>query len=148
MAGENRLTDTEKLLRECDAGTKTAVNSIEAVIDRTESEGLHQLLTESLDTHQKIGEEIHDLLSAYDEEGKEPNMMARGMAKMKIEMKMLTENSDHTVADLMIDGCNMGIKKLSEYINQYTEANGEARDMAARLIDAEQTFMEKLRLYL
>ncbi|MBQ6706520.1 MAG: hypothetical protein IJN07_03300 [Clostridia bacterium] len=148
MDEDKMLTDTEKLLKECDAGSKTAVNSIEAVIDRTESEGLHQLLVEALDTHKRLGQEIHDLLNQHAEKGKEPNVMARSMAKMKIEMKMLQENSDHTVADLMIDGCNMGIKSLSEYINQYQKADKASRDIAARLVNAEQTFMDRLRMYL
>lgn len=148
MAESIRETDTEKLLKECDAGTKTAVNSIEAVIDKTESMQLHQLLEESLTTHEKLGDEIHGLLCEHAEPGKEPNKMARGMAKMKINMKMMQENSDHTIAELMIDGCNMGIKKLSEYMNQYTGAEKQAQDMAARLIDAEQAFMDDLRMYL
>lgn len=141
-------TDSEKLLKETDAGCKTAVNSIEAVIDRTESDGLHRLLKTSLDTHQKLGQEIGDMLRENGQPGKEPNPMARGMAQMKIDMKMMMENSDHTVANLMMDGCNMGIQKLSEYMNQYTAADQKVKNVAEKLIDAEQKFMDDLRMYL
>lgn len=141
-------TDSEKLLKETDAGCKTAVNSIEAVIDRAESEGMHKLLKTSLDTHQKLGQEIGDLLREHGDEGKEPNPMARGMAQMKIDMKMMMENSDHTIATLMMDGCNMGIQKLSEYMNDYSNADQKIKDITEKLIDAEQKFMKDLRMYL
>lgn len=144
----NHETDSEKLLKETDAGCKTAVNSIEAVIDRTESDGLHRLLKTSLDTHQKLGQEIGDMLRENGQSGKEPNPMARGMAQMKIDMKMMMENSDHTVANLMMDGCNMGIQKLSEYMNQYTAADQKVKNVTEKLIDAEQKFMDDLRMYL
>lgn len=142
------MTDTEKLLRETDAGCKTAVNSIEAVIDRAESKEMQELLGKSLKTHKQLGEEIGGLLRTHGEEGKEPNPMARTMAEMKIDWKMMMENSDHTIANLMMDGCNMGIQKLSEYINQYAAADSKVVDIAERLIGAEQKFMDELRMFL
>lgn len=141
-------TDTEKLLKECDAGTKTAVGSIREVMDKAKSEDLQRLLKECLETHEKLGNDIHAMLRAAGESGKEPSGMAKTMSKMKIDMKMMMENSDHTIAELMMDGCNMGIQKLSEYMNQYTAAEKDAQDLAARLIDAEQAFMDKLRMFL
>lgn len=141
-------TDTEKLLKECDAGTKTAVGSIREVIDKAKSEELQRLLKECLETHEKLGNDIHAMLHDAGESGKDPHIMAKTMSKMKIDMKMMMENTDHTIAELMMDGCNMGIQKLSEYMNRYTAAEKDAQDLAARLIDAEQAFMDKLRMFL
>ncbi len=145
---DRHLTDSEELLKETDAGCKTAVNSIEAVLDRTDNPALHRLLTEGLKTHQRLGDEIGGMLREHGDEGKEPNPMARGMAQMKIDMKMLIEPTDHTIATLMMDGCNMGIQKLSEYINQYNGADEKVKQMAERLISAEQKFMDELREFL
>ena len=142
------MTDTEKLLKETDAGCKMAVNGIEAVIERAESEKMQSLLRESFKTHKKLGDEIGGLLRMHGDEGKEPNMMANAMSELKIDWKMMVNNSDHTIANLMMDGCNMGIQKLSEYINQYSAAEQKARDMAEKLIDAEQKFMDDLRVFL
>ncbi len=141
------MTDTEKLLKETDAGCKMAVNSIESVIERAQSEKLHELLSTSLKTHKKLGDEIGGLLRIHGSEGKEPNPIANAMSEMKVDWKMMMEKSDHTIATLMMDGCNMGIQKLSEYMNQYTAAEKEARDMAEKLIDAEQKFMDDLRVF-
>lgn len=140
--------DTIKLLKECDAGTKTAVNSINQVRDDTQSDGLKQLLQQNLKEHEEIGNKTHSLLNEYDESGKDPSTMARSMSWMTTSMKLMANNTDHTVADLMMDGCNMGIKKVSEYINKYQDASSESVDLAKRLIKTEQKFMDELRVYL
>ncbi len=141
------MNDTEKLLRETDAGCKMAVASIEDVIDRVENENLHKLLKETLESHKRLGDDVGDMLREYGEEGKDPNPIAKGMATMKVDMKMMMNATDHTVATLMMDGCNMGIQKLAEYVNKYKNADKRAQDFAKRLIDAEDKFMEDLRAY-
>lgn len=141
------MSDTEKLLKETDAGCKMAVASIEDVIDRVENENLHKLLKETLESHKRLGDDVGDMLRAYGEEGKDPNPIAKGMATMKVDMKMMMHDTDHTIATLMMDGCNMGIQKLAEYVNKYKNADKRAQDFAKRLIDAEDKLMEDLRAY-
>ena len=104
--------DTIKLLKECDAGSKMAVSSLDDIMDRLENEKLRKLLNETKDHHAKLGNEIHSLLREYGCEEKEPNPMAKGMSWLKTNMKMSMDKSDATVADLLTDGCNMGIKSL------------------------------------
>ena len=65
-------TDTVKLLRECDAGTKMAVTSIDEVLEKVRDTEMKQLLQESKDHHEKLGDEIHSLLNSHGTEEKEP----------------------------------------------------------------------------
>ena len=57
---------------------------------------------------------------------------------MKTSMKMGMDNSDQTIADLMTDGCNMGVKSLNKYLNQYEAADEVSKDSAKRLIHLEE----------
>lgn len=102
--------DTIKLLRECDAGIKMGVGSIDDVIDRVKSKDLKQLLNACKDEHEKLDRELQQLLDSYHDDGKDPGLMAEGMAKMKTSVKLGMNESDNTIADLMTDGCNMGVK--------------------------------------
>ncbi len=142
------MEDTEKLLRECDAGTKTAVNSIREVLDNVKSEQLLTLLTESLSEHEDIGNEISESLREMGGQGKDPNPMARVMSWMKINFKMLEKGDDKTIAALMLDGCNMGVKQLSTYINEYGNADDKSKRLAKRLINAEERLAKELKNYL
>lgn len=140
--------DTIYLLKECDAGTKMAVTSIDEVLENVQHTELKQLLQKSKDNHEKLGNEIHALLIEYNSEEKDPNPMAKGMSWMKTNMKMAMDNCDATVADLLTDGCNMGIKSLYKYLNQYPAAEKKVKDLCAKLIDIEEELRRDLREYL
>lgn len=139
---------TIDLLKECDSGSKTAVSSIREVLDNTSKEELLTLLTQSLKEHEEIGDEIHRLLSEAGESGKEPNPMAKAMSWLKINIKMLEKPEDKNIAHLMFDGCSMGVKQLSEYLNKYDEADDEAKRLAKRLIKLEEKLAKDLKAYL
>ena len=140
--------DTIYLLKECDAGTKMAISSLDEVMDRVQDSKLKDLLTESKEHHGILGNEIHALLLEYNSEEKEPNAMAKGMSWLKTNMKLEMNTSDATIADLITDGCDMGIKSLCKYLNQYPAANEKVIDICHRLVKIEETLCKDLRAYL
>ena len=139
---------TVDLLKECDSGVKTAVNSIKEVLDNINSQSLRELLTDSLTCHESLGNEIHEMLSELGEKGKDPNPMAKSMSWVKTNVKLAMNESDATIADLMTDGCNMGVKSLSQYLNQYQAADEASKDIAKRLIHIEEQLANELRQFL
>lgn len=141
-------SDTVQLLKECDAGTKMAVASIDEVLDKVYDPQMKSLLAQSKRQHGEIGNALHSLLLQHDSEEKEPNPMAKGMSWMKTAWKMGMEESDATAADLITDGCNMGIKSLARYQNQYKAADEKARDLCNQLIKIEEKLAMELRPYL
>ena len=140
--------DTVKLLRECDAGVKMGVSSIEDVLDNVRSGEMKRILETCKAEHDKLETEIRGLLEKYHDDGKDPNPMAKGMSWMKTNMKMAMNESDATIADLMTDGCNMGVKSLNMYLNQYKAADEVSKDIAKRLINLEEKLAIDLRHYL
>lgn len=141
-------TDTINLLKECDSGTKMAVSSIDEVLDKVCDSNLKQLLSESRSHHEKLGNEIHALLIEHNSQEKDPSPMAKGMSWLKTNVKIGMDESDSAIADLITDGCNMGIKSLHKYINQYTEADSTSRKICDRLIDIEKELCKGLQCYL
>lgn len=140
--------DTIKLLRECDAGVKMGIDSIEDVLSHVRSDRLEQCLTDNKNEHEKLGREIQELLDRYHDEGKEPPAMASLMSDMKTKMMLAIRESDAEIANLMTDGCNMGVKSLSRYLNQYAAADESSKDIAKRLISLEEKLADDLRDYL
>ncbi len=140
--------DTIKLLRECDAGVKMGVASIGDVEKYVSDKCFKEKLMNSKHEHDKLGLEIDALLKEYGDEGKEPNAIAKGMSWMKTNVKLGLNDSDKTVASLMTDGCDMGVKSLSRYLNQYEAAEERAKDIAKRLIAIEERLASDIREYL
>lgn len=140
--------DTIRLLRECDAGIKMGVSAIEDVVDRVADQRFRRLLTDCAAEHDKLKGEIQTLLDKYGDDGKNPNPIAKGMSHMKTGMKLGMDDSDETVADLMTDGCNMGVKSLSQYLNQYKAADETSKDITKRLIALEERLAVDIRGFL
>lgn len=140
--------DTIRLLRECDAGVKMGVASIDQVMDYVKSEDMKRNLNACKDEHNKLSSEIHSLLTEYGDDGKEPNPMAKGMSWLKTNMKLTMEKNDKTIADLMTDGCNMGMKSLGKYLNQYEAADEKSKDITKRLIGIEEKLAIDMRKHL
>lgn len=140
--------DSIHLLKECDAGTKMGIISIDDVIDNVENAKLRQLLIESKDHHKKLLNEIHSLLDQYDSNEKDPGTMATIMSWVKTNSKLIMNDDDSVIADLMTQGCDMGVKSLNKYLNQYPNANHKVKDICNRLISIEDTLRQKLQAYL
>ena len=140
--------DTVKLLRECDAGVKMGVASIREVLDYVDANDLQHRLTDCLTQHEKLGDEIKNLLDRYHDSGKNPNPMAKSMSWVKTNTMLAFKESDATIADLMTDGCNMGVKSLHKYLNQYKAADETSKDIAKRLINLEEKLTVDIRSFL
>ena len=141
-------SDTAKLLKECNSGIKMGVTSIEEVIDNVQDDNFKELLSKNKKEHQELGTKTHKLLNEYSESGKEPNAMAKGMSWIKTNLMMSVNGSDNTIADLMTDGCNMGVKSLNKYLNKYKAADEYSKDIAKKLINLEHQMAVDMRQYL
>ena len=140
--------DTIKLLRECDAGIKMGVASIDDVQEHVKREPRRNMLSRCKQEHEMLRSDLEKQLERFRDEGKDPNPIAKGMSWMKSNMKLSMEDSDATVADLITDGCNMGVKSLSRYLNQYKAADERSKDIAKRLIHLEEQLATDIRQFL
>ena len=140
--------DTIKLLRECDSGIKMGVSAIDEVMDYVKSQKLRESLQKSMKENEELKNDLQQLLIDYHDEGKDPDAMAKGMSWIKTNVKLKMNKSDSVVADLITDGCNMGVKSLNRYLNQYTAADKKSRDLARRIIGTEERLAFEIREFL
>ena len=141
-------TDTINLLRECNAGIKMGEDAIKQLLPHAKSEDLRHTLEVCKNTHATLGDETHALLISYGADTKDPHPIVRAMSSMKICGTMLMKESDKSIAHLMTDGCDMGIKSLSSYLNKYKNADSGAKNIAKRLIASEEYLESKMRDFL
>ena len=141
-------SDTIKLLRECDAGIKMGVSSLDEVLDYVHDEKLEEALKEYSEEHNELQSEIRTLLEKYQDDGKEPNPIAKSMSWVKTNAKLVMDESDHTIADLVTDGCNMGVKSLNRYLNQYKAADEKTKNITKKLIRLEEKLTAEVQKFL
>lgn len=140
--------DTIRLLRECDAGIKMGISSLDDSVKYVKNPELKSILDESAKEHTKIKHNMQKLLDRYHDDGKEPPAMAKGMEWFKTNIKLAVDASDNAVAEFITDGCNMGIKSLSRYLNQYQAADEKSKDISKKLISTEEKLAVDIRQFL
>lgn len=140
--------DTISLLQECSAGANMALSAIEQVMQTVHDPSLRETLSTSHRDHARLRDETNSLLRAQGQSPRAASPIAQSMSWLKTNWKMTVKPGDETVADLIVDGCNMGVKSLTRYQNQFPNSSGHARAIAGQLIDAEEQLSNELRRYL
>lgn len=140
--------DTIRLLRECDAGIKMGISSLDDSVKDVQNPELKSILDKSTKEHMEIKHDMQKLLDYYHDDGKEPPAMAKSMEWFKTNIKLAVDASDNAVADFITDGCNMGIKSLSRYLNQYKAADEKSKDISKKLVSIEEKLACDIRQYL
>jgi hypothetical protein len=140
--------DSVQLLGQCDAGIKMALIAIDEVMPGAEDPKLRRTLHMSKTAHEELLQKTHQLLRLHNAPGKEPNWMAKGMNRLNAGVKLTFRPGDASIADLVVSGCNMGIKNLHKYQNQYKAADCHSRDVADKLIGLEADLANSMYPYL
>lgn len=141
-------TDTVKLLKECNSGIKMGESAIKKILPHVKNPEFRHYLEVAKNTHATLGDETHSLLLENKADTKDPHPIARFMSDMKICTKLCAGGSDKTAADLITDGCDMGIKSIYRYLNQYNDAHQSAKSLARRIIASEEYLEDKIRDFL
>ena len=140
--------DSIELLKQCNSGCKNGTNSMEQVMDYVKDDKLEKLINDYNKKHVKIGDECHKLLNENGAEEKDPNAIVMKMAELGTDVKLMMNDDVYRIAELLIDGCVMGIKTISKYINRCSKADSEVKDIAYELVCVEQDFMNELLAYI
>lgn len=140
--------DTIKLLKECSAGVKMGISSLIDVIDHVKNDDMKRILVSCKESHEKLENETLKLLNEYHKNDKNPDLLAKGMSWIKTNVTLAMDDSDKKIADLITDGCNMGVKSLNRYLNQYKIAEEKVKDITLRLINSEKKLVENLAEFL
>ena len=140
--------DSINLLKECNAGCKSATNSMEQVEPFINNDELRSVIDKYNDKHIKIGDECHEMLNEMEESEKDPHAIAKVFSWVSTEVKLMVDDDSSKIAQLMVDGCNMGIKSVSKYIDQYKNASKEIMSLAKNLVKIEQEFMNDLLVFI
>lgn len=140
--------DSIDLLKETNAGIQMGASTLEELISDVKNENLRNVMHAAKREHDRFGDEAHELLLRYGSDTKEPHPMAKAMSWMKTNVKMTAEPSDATAADLVTDGCNMGVKTLNRYMNQYKKADSSVVSLTKRVIRSEEELIRNVKGYL
>lgn len=140
--------ESTELLKKCNAGAKMAIGTIERVYPFAADREFKDTLSEYIKKHEDIVARTREQLAEYCEGGADPNPFGQFMAKITTKMRLKKDSSDGNIAVIVIDGCNMGAKKLREYKKKYTLATADSCKTLQSLMELEGSLMSEMQNYL
>ena len=141
-------TQTVELLKECNSGCKMAINSMDQIMEYVRDPKQADIIRSYKKKHQDLEDRIGKQLMLNGATEEEPGFMASAMSWFSTEMKMSMQNDSSQAAKIMMDGCNMGIQSVAEYINKYTSGSKEGKELAKELVKIEEDFMQEMKQFL
>ena len=125
-------TSTYEILKECNSGCRMALNSIEQLAVYLKSQELQDLFCKYKEDYEKMEKESIRLSEGKLQEEKLSEKAAETFAWISAEVKMMLNDDSSKIAEMMIDGANMGIKSITEKLNRYPEAEKESISLAKK----------------
>ena len=140
--------ETISILKECDAGVKMALASLDDVWEHVQQSELRAILNTTRAQHQAVGREVQQMLDEYGGKEKDPNPVARKMSAVMTRTKLGLDKSDAACARVLAEGCDMGVQSLHRYLNRYRGAEVPARAACRTLVAIEEQLGRDLRQFL
>ncbi len=139
---------TVDLLDQVNTGCKMAINSMKQVKEYIVDEKLKNLINSYTDEHERLEKETGDQLARYGKAEESPGLMASAMSWISTEAKLLIKDDARQIAKIIMDGCNMGIQSVAEYLNKSDNASPESVHLAKRLIKTEEDLMGEMKQFM
>lgn len=137
------------VLDELSKGCCMGMDAIYFIMDKVEDDSLKEELTKQYSKYQKIHNGICKLYPEYNREDdpKETSMMNKAMTWYGIEMKTLMDNSTSKIAELLLQGTNMGIIEGRKLLN-HKDTDKEIESLVQAYVDMQEEAVEKLKTFL
>lgn len=136
------------VLDEINKGACMGMDAIHFVLDKVEDDALHKILDEQYNKYKNISEKICKLYPEYSKkEPHETNAMNKIMTWYGIEMKTLTDHTSSKIAELLLQGTNMGIIEGRRLLN-HKSTDDEVHSIVQEYVDMQEDAVEKLKRFL
>ena len=124
------------------------VLGLQDLLPQAESSGMRQSLRSQIREYQDIAHSSAQLLQAKGAQPKDPGLMARLSSQAMATVKTLADSSDSKLAEMVIQGNNMGVTKGLKHLHDYRGNDPKIRALAEKLLAAEQANVSQMQPFL
>lgn len=144
------MDKTNEILEQIYKNVKMGSESITSLLPKVKDERMISDLTTQLTGYQNFACRASDLLHSGGSSPKEESFMKKIPAKAGIMMNAAIDPTSSHIAEMMIQGSNMGIVDMTKYINESKRCNvsKEAVALANDVVTFEENNIQRLKAYL
>jgi len=136
------------VLDELNKGACMGMDAIHFIMDKVEEEGLKKELDIQYNKYKKIHDEICDLYPEYsDNEPHDTSAMNKVRTWYGIEMKTLLDSTTSKLAELLMQGTNMGIIEGRRLLN-HKSTDEAINNLVREYVEMQEAAVENLKKFL
>ncbi len=139
------------VLDELNKGTCMGRDAIHFILDKVQDDNLKKELNRQYEKYKSISEKICELYPEYntnsEETPHETNTMNKVMTWYGIEMKTFMDDSTSKIAELLLQGTNMGIIEGRKLLN-HKDTDEQVEKLIKEYVDMQEDAVEKLKQFL
>ena len=136
------------VLDELNKGACMGMDAIHFIIDKVTDDKLKKELNRQYQDYKKINEQICELYPEYScKEPHETTKLNKIMTWYGIEMRTMVDDTTSKLAELMMQGTNMGIIEGRRLLNQ-KNTDPEVQEIVEEYVDMQEHAVEKLKQFL
>lgn len=124
------------------------VEAIDDIKNVIHDESLRSEVMAQKRAYEDIRERALAELSPTDKEDVDTCLLAKAMLKSSIAVNTLVDKSNKNIAEMLIEGVNMGINELTSQVNKLHDAGEEPPEIATDLLNAYSASLNTLRTFL
>lgn len=149
---EEKIMNEDKnevnVLDELNKGACMGQDAIHFILDKVEDKNLKKELDNQYNKYKEISDKICKLYPEYSEKKPhETSAMNKAMTWYGIEMKTMLDNSTSKIAELLLQGTNMGIIEGRKLLN-HKNTDEEVHELVQEYVDMQEDAVEKLKRFL
>ena len=136
------------VLDELSKGACMGRDAIHFIMDKVEDEALREELNNQYAKYKEISNRISELYPEYsNDEPHKTNAMNKAMTWYGIEMKTMMDDSTSKIAELLLQGTNMGIIEGRRLLN-HKNVEESVHSLIQEYVDMQEDAVEKLKTFL
>ena len=140
--------DNINALDEIHKGATMGIDAVSMILEKVKAKDLKQVLTKQLHSYQDIAKKIDEIYPKYNEGNPHStNLMNKAMTWSGIEMKTMNDDSNSKLAELLLQGVNMGIIEGRKILNK-KRIDEEIESIVSDYVTMQEKIVEILKKYL
>ena len=144
---ENKKEEKINVLDELNKGASMGMDAIKFILDKVKDEELHSFLEKQYDEYEDISKKIYKVYPDAKKDPHETSKMNKVMTWYGIEMKTMMDDSTSKIAELLLQGTNMGIIEGRRLLNN-KDIDKDTNQLIEEYVDMQEKAVERLKEFL
>lgn len=142
------MNTNEEMLQFLYKSASMSVDTTARVIAKTHDARLRRELNEQKDGYRRFADDAVKGLRSHGLTPQDNPLMTKLMTNVGISVNTMIDSTPSHIAEIMINGTNMGVLKMNKHLNRNKDISEETNKLCRELIDFQKNSATKLEAYL